>query len=302
MGPGPHIPPAPLPANYFTRRVDPRNSNQWIDSPYVESAVLKNKFAYIAKLQDKAFEQSCCHWVFLENADKPEAWVKRALGQRHSRTANQDITFPEPQDIPDLALRWIKECVREAARKREPTPVLATLPAHAQGWVSDCIAQGVKLAQLDAVQKARKEAEDRACEDAEEKARQARGEGSMTDHENVQNAFDYGDNNLEKVHQQLILPTSHWQYGTTFTGAAETNQASGEENEITLQKDLTPHRLLCPARPPLYPELQGGITPSQTALGKRKRSDEDLDTVCMHCYELAYPCLHGSRGSQAASV
>lgn len=281
IGPGPHIPPAPLPANYFTRRVDPRDPSRWIDSPHVESAVLKNKFACIAKLQDKAFEQSCCHWIFLENVDKPEAWVKKAIGQRHLRTGGHDITVPELQDIPDLALRWIKECVREATRKGEPVPILATLPAHARGWVGDCIRQGVELARLDAVANDRKEAEDRAREAAEETERQAWGEDPTTDDKNVQDALEASVNESEEHHEELALPTNQRRYRSTFVDSAEPYQASGEEIKNTVQENLGAYRPL--------PSV--GIPLSSTASGKRKRSDEDFDIVCMQRYEMSVPML-----------
>lgn len=137
---GPPVVPAILPLTYFTNGVA---------LPHVPSEVLTNKLACIANLQDTAFEQDYCHWIFLENKWKPEAWNQKAKGQAHPRNGPDDITFPEanPKTFPLQALKWVKQCVRTAGKTGQPTPVINALPEHARAWVQQCINEGLAMAE-----------------------------------------------------------------------------------------------------------------------------------------------------------
>ena len=109
---------------------------------------LKMVFKEIGDLQGLAFGNSCPHWIFLPNRDKPDAWIDKARAQHRTLTGPDDITFPEELAIPKDALVWIKECVVLAASGQSGmvVPNLETLPSHARLWVAKCIHEGQTIA------------------------------------------------------------------------------------------------------------------------------------------------------------
>ena len=128
-GINPQIPSTPIPLDRFLL------NNQI----HVPSEGLEGIFNCIAELQDKAFDNQCSHWIFLENRHKPTAWRQRAPTNRAGPT---DITFPSAGDMPQKAVEWIKNCVWEAAAMRQPVPDLSRIPNHAVTWVRDCVEEG----------------------------------------------------------------------------------------------------------------------------------------------------------------
>ena len=124
----------PLPANTFLGGV----------THHTPSARLTMVYEEISYLQALAFENGCAHWILLPNHLKPTAWTLRRTAQHRPFQGPNDVTFPEPNAIPQTAFAWIKECIIEAAAGTSGMniPMLNTLPPHARGWVSRCIRLG----------------------------------------------------------------------------------------------------------------------------------------------------------------
>ncbi|KAL9119955.1 MAG: hypothetical protein Q9187_003493 [Circinaria calcarea] len=115
-----------------------------INKLHVPSPRLIAVYNLIEDLQNEAFDNKLCHWIFLPNSKKPKNWQEKAESQKHSRIASGDIKFPAPQDITPRALAWIKEQIIAAAagESEMDIPDLAELPGHSKKWVESCIQLG----------------------------------------------------------------------------------------------------------------------------------------------------------------